>query len=134
MPIALTPGSSFEYQLVEDRKPDGKDNPDGTFFTLGALTPQDEAELQDKQFSWGATGEVVSYNIGSDTHARLLRGLRGCRNFLDAKGVAVPFEPVVTNGRARCSEEFLARLSVKHRSELASAHRTHFNLGAEEKN
>ena len=134
MPIALTPGESFEFQLVDDRTDKVAINPSGTFFILGALTPQDEAELQDRQFSWSSTGELTGYNIGSDQHARLQRAIRGVKNFVDMHGKPIPFEPVMVNGRGRCSEEFLARLSPKHRGEIARAHREHFNLGADEGN
>ena len=140
MPIALTPNETKDYQLIEDRllDADGKRsessklNPDGTVFHLRALTPHDEAEIQNKQFSWSPAGEIESYNIGSEVLARLERGLAGWANFNDTAGKPVEFK---TSGRlALCHMDNLARLNVRQRGELAGAHRRLFSITADEGN
>ena len=142
MPIALTPDTVFEYQLIDDRVPDadGKRrdssavDPGGTVFLLRPLTPAEEATLQNKQFTWSPSGELQSYNFGTERLTVLEYGLIGWRNFKDANGAEVPFRTRKSGSKTTCDVECLAVLSLRHRNELVAAHKAHFALTEDEGN
>lgn len=142
MPIALTPDTVFEGQLIDDRTPDadGKRrdssavNPNGTIFLLRPLTPAEEAILQNKQFTWSPSGELQSYNFGTERLTVLEFGLVGWRNFKDANGVDVPFRTKKSGTKTLCDVENLAVLSLRHRNELVAMHKAHFSLTDDEGN
>jgi hypothetical protein len=125
MPVALTPDETWDFQLIEDRKPDGTLDPSKTIFQCGALTPQDDADILDTEFaiSRGTTGagQLEQYRFGTRNLLACLRGLRGWRNFTDASGALIPFKTIAMGQRMLCDPANLAFLSLAHRTELALA-------------
>lgn len=126
MPIAISPNESWEYQLVCDRIPNERGertaecnaDPAGTFFSLLPLTPRDEASIEDSCITLGpgsSGGLVVNgARLGARSIEILSRSLSGWRNFRDADGMPVPFDP-------KDKEANIARLEPAHRHELAGA-------------
>lgn len=126
MPIALTLGETFWYQLKADRAADGKEDPAGSFFELGPLTPAQEATITDESFRFDGSGVLQGFNYGTSNYRRVAFALRGWRNFRDGAGAEVKWTGVPMTD--------LMRISLAHRVELAEAQREHFSITRAEGN
>lgn len=129
MPIALTPGETWTYQLIDDRKPnpdgtrtkDSKLDPNGTKWKCRALSAADEREITDGLgFSQGDDALIYHANRGTTNMLVLERGIVGIENFKTADGRDVPFKlKKLANGREVADIGFLDYLDRKHIMELA---------------
>lgn len=118
MPVATSPDHEWEYVLREER---GTDSP--TVFILGVLSATAEAAIEDALVQVHAD-RSMSAQTGTQTANILRAGLRGWRNFRDARGTDVPFPTSkgrMLGGRATVTDEGLTMLAPKHRKELAEA-------------
>ena len=131
MPIALTPGEVWTYQLIDDRKPntDGTRNekskldPNGTKFRCRALSAADEREISDAiAFSIDDKQQLYHVNRGSTNMLVLERGVVGIENFKTADGRDVPFKKLkLGNGREVADTSFADCLERRHVLELTLA-------------
>lgn len=127
MPIAITPATTWDWQLEEDRADDGSIDEANTVWFLGALTAEQEAKIEDLggELVYNrenpTSGEVVGrMRRGSSTLEILRHGLRGWRNFPDASGVDVKWESAGGNP-PRCKTSCMDYISSEHRAQLANA-------------
>lgn len=130
-PIALTPNETWEYQLQDDylEKPElapdgtvvrkGKTDPNGTWWTLGAIPAHIQQQIQDAIVWEGES--LIHANRGTVMRLLLEHGVRGVRNWRDADGRDVVIHRRTVNGREVADLTFLDRISVAHRTELANA-------------
>jgi len=125
MPIAITPASTWDWQLEEDRAEDGSIDESKTVFVLGALTAAQEATVEDMggelvyDSANPTAGEVVGrIRRGSSTLQILRFGLRGWRNFSLENGADAKWE---SEGKNRCSKQSMDYLSSEHRTQIANA-------------
>ena len=89
MAIAINPSESFEFTLRADRSlPEEK----RTVFMLRPLSYVERRKIEDMASVVEAETGLVRGTVGSINDATLRLGLKGWRNFRDAKGVEVPFE------------------------------------------
>lgn len=122
-PIAITPATSWDWQLPEDRADDGTIDPTQTIFQLGALTVEQEAKIEDMATELVIDTDGVSggrMRRGTVTLQVLEGGLRGWRNFFDSAGNAVEFR--TAGGKPpRCAIACLSALSGEQRRQIANA-------------
>lgn len=121
MPVALDPNARVRYQLHDDRKEDGTEDPKGSFFLLGALSFQQELRRKDLIYTGGVTDNTLP--VGTLEGETVRMGLKGWEQF-DA-----PFPELRKLGAEAYSYtelderdmHALSVLSTKHIGELAQA-------------
>lgn len=125
MPIAITPATTWDWQLEEDRAEDGSIDEAKTVFILGALTAAQEAKVEDMggelvyDQANPTAGEVVGrIRRGSSTLEILRYGLRGWRNFYTEEGSDVKWE---NGGSGTCKASCMDYISSEHRVQIANA-------------
>ena len=130
MPIALDPRATFDYVLKEDRELPEEQQ---TVFELRPLTVSEEARVADSMIASVPGQDEMSIKSGSYQLQILRCGLRGWRNFKNAKGADVAFD--VTKGNHRhVTDDSLDRLSYANRNELTNAITEHSAVSEEEGN
>jgi hypothetical protein len=143
MPIALTPGEVWTYQLIDDRKPDpdgtrtqkSKLDPNGTKWRCRALSAADERELNDAiVFELDGDAQLYHANRGTTNALVLERGVVGVENFKTSDGRDVPFRlKKLANGREVADLSFLDFLQAKHVTELAMAIEARMRVSEDDK-
>lgn len=139
MPIALTPGETWDYQLSRDRVSveeaeasggtlrAGSIHPQRTVFRLGRLTARQHARAEDARAAAGIDGEG---NVSRLFHMRetvdcdtIVYGLRGWERFADRDGREIPW-PSGGGRPPKMAESGLEYLDPADTQELAEAIRT----------
>lgn len=127
MARAIDPREPFDYILPEDRALP-EDAPDRTVWRLRALTPAEDARIQDRVAfgtNVGTDEQEVGYRSGSVSLETLRLGLVGWDKLLDGSGEPVKFlgRRVGTTGgvRIEATDEDIARVNPKHRVLLTNA-------------
>jgi len=126
MPIAITPETTWEWQLPEDRAEDGSIDPEKTTVTLKALTVQQEAQLEDMAATLivsEGTATEGKMHTGTVALKTLEYGLFGWKEFFYADGKPVPFR-----------KENFGAWSGEHRKQIANAITERQHVTADEKN
>lgn len=127
MPLALIPHEQWKYQLVSDRLPDldgrrtkeSKLDPNGTIWTLRSIPASVHAQIADA-LRFAGLAEVCP-NRGTVTRLLLEHGVDSVENWTDEKGHSISLRKRKVGDRDVVDLEFLDRLSVAHRVELANA-------------
>ena len=126
MPIALIPQETWKYQLVDDRMKDAdgrrtrdsKLDPNGTIWTLRAIPASVHAHIEDEI---NLTGDGICPNRGTVKRLLLEHGVEAVENWKDADGRDIALRKRTVSGRDVVDLEFLDRLTLEHRVELANA-------------
>lgn len=120
MTIAISPSEEWDYQLKADRADDGSIDRAKPVFRIGALTPEDEAIIEDltvTQIAKAEQAQSTQINFGSVKLETLRRGLRGWSGFTDAEGKEAKFEK---RGRF-ASDDSIGHIRLRDRAELVNA-------------
>jgi len=124
MARSIDPRDTFEFILKADRSLEDTD-PNKTVWILRALTPAEEARLQDQVAFSSSDGGQIGYRSGSVLLDTLRLGVVGWRNFRDADGdeIEVRRKKVgsVNGNRDELHDDCIARIHPDDRRELSNA-------------